>query len=148
MRKGYKFFLMQLVNPELPEGILDRIIFRIQEEKSAAARRRIAVFSLAMVCSLLLFPVALKMARTDLSESGFSQFLLLVFSDFGIVAAYWQNFAMSLLETFPAFSFGLVLASVFIFMESLAFLARDIRYFFGSDQLINNNLNNNLQSRI
>lgn len=119
-----------MVRIELPEGILDRIMARLKaEQRLLTVKRRVAIFSIGLFGSGVAFIPAFKMAQLEISNSGFLQFFSLLFSDFGTVAAYWQSFTMSLLETIPAFSLAVFLAIAFVFLESLRFLARDIHLF-------------------
>jgi hypothetical protein len=50
-----------------------------------------------------------------------------MFSDFSSVAAYWQSFAMILLETLPAISLALFLAIILVFLQSIKSLTKDIK---------------------
>jgi len=95
----------------------------------------LAIFSLVLMASVAAFIPTLKMVQSELSESGFLQFLSLAFSDFGIIAIYWQNFVMSLLETIPAMSFAILLVIIFVFLYSLKFLVRNIEILLSPMQL-------------
>jgi len=121
-----------------PDGLFESIVNRIHEERRILVlRRRIILFCLGFVVSAAAFIPAWKWLAADLSNSGFLQFFSLLFSDFKIVATYWQNFLMSLLETVPAMSLAVFLAAVFVFLESLNFLAKNIKFIFSSKQLTN-----------
>ncbi len=114
---------------ELPEGILERIMARIKaEQRLLTVKRRLTIFSIGLFGSAAAFIPVFKMAQLEISNSGFLQFFSLLFSDFGTVAAYWQSFTMLLLESLPAMSLAIFLAVIFIFFESLRFLARDIKF--------------------
>ena len=124
---------------ELPEGILERIMVRIKaEQRFLTFKRRLAIFSVGLVGSGIAFVPVFRMVRVSFAESGFLQFFSLLFSDFGIVAAYWQSFTMSLLESLPVMSLAIFLAVILIFLESLRFLARDIKFVFSPKTLIIN----------
>ena len=125
--------------PEPPKGLFNKIMARIQEERRLLTiKRRLMIFSLGAVGSAIAFIPALKMVQTGLYESGFMQFFSLIFSDFGTVVSYWQNFVMSLLETFPIIDLAIFLTVILIFLESLKFLVKDIKIIFTSTRLINN----------
>lgn len=124
---------------ELPEGILNRIMLRIKaEQRLLAIKQRVVIFSLVFIGSVIAFVPTFRMVQAEISSSGFLQFFSLIFSDLGTVLAYWQSFTMSLLETLPAFSLAIFLAVVFAFLESLRFLARDIKFIFTPQKLIIN----------
>ena len=124
--------------PKPPKGLYESIMNRIREERRISVlRRRIILFCLGFVVSAAAFVPAFRWLQTDLSNSGFLQFFSLLFSDFKIVATYWQSFLMSLLETVPAISLAVFLAAVFVFLESLNFLAKNIKFIFSPKQLAN-----------
>ncbi len=133
------FRIIYMVKIELPEGILERIMVRIHaEQRFLTFKRRLAIFSFGLIGSGIAFIPTFKMVQAGFAESGFLQFFSLFFSDFGIVAVYWQSFTMSLLETLPVMSLAIFLAVIFIFLESLRFLARDIKFIFSPRTLIIN----------
>jgi len=118
------------------EKLFEKIMRRIGEEQRFAAKRRLMFISLGAVISLAVLVPVFNLTRTNLVESGFLQFLSLAFSDFGIIAVYWQNFAMSLLETVPAISLAMFFAVIFAFLGSLKLLARDLKIIYGLQQNI------------
>ena len=113
------------------EKLFEKIMRRIGEEQRFAAKRRLVFISLGAIVSLAVLVPAFNLARTNLAESGFLQFLSLAFSDFGIIIAYWQSFAMSLLETIPAISLAMFFVVIFMFLGSLKLLAKDIKIIYG-----------------
>ncbi len=118
---------------------MNRIMARIKaEQRFLTVKRRVVIFSLGFIGSAAAFIPAFKMMYSNLMESGFLQFLSLLFSDLGTIAAYWRSFVMSLLETVPAFSLAVFLAVVFVFLESIRFLSRDIKFIFTPTKLIIN----------
>ncbi len=128
-----------MVKIELPEGILDRIMARIKaEQRLLTVKRRLTIFSIGLIGSIAAFIPVFKMVQLEISNSGFLQFFSLLFSDFGTVAAYWQSFVLSLLETLPVMSVAALSAVVFVFLCSLRFLARDIKFILAPPKLIIN----------
>lgn len=125
--------------PEPPKGLFNKIMARIQEERRLLTiKRQLVIFSLGVAGSAIAFIPAFKMLQTGLYESGFLQFFSLIFSDFGTVISYWQNFVMSLLETLPIINLAILLTIIFVFMGSLKFLVKDIKIIFTSAKLANN----------
>lgn len=114
------------------EELFLRIMNRIhKEQRLLVIKRRIAVFSVILVgCVIALLP-AFNMVKIALAESGFMQFLSLLFSDFGVVASYWQSFALTLLESLPILSLTIFLAVILGFLESAKYLTKDIKYVYG-----------------
>ncbi len=132
MRKEYEKLFSRFTTIEPPEGLLDKIMERIRREKHVlVVRRRLVVIFLGFVASAAALVPVFNLARADLRQSGFLQFLSLAFSDFGIIIAYWQSFAMSLLETIPAISLAIFFTVIFMFLGSLKLLAKDIKIVYG-----------------
>lgn len=61
-----------------------------------------------------------------LSQSGFLQFASLFFSDFNVAMANFQDFAFSIIESFPVFSAAFLLASVIAVIWSAMHFIGDI----------------------
>lgn len=125
-----------VINPNY-EKLFNKIMLRIKREQRIFAIRQLAVFSIITLFSTAGFVFALNMFGTKISESGFLQFFSLIFSDFRTVISYWQSFAMSLLESLPAMSLIILLATIFVFFESLKHLVRDIKFIAKKSRLIN-----------
>ena len=134
MHKNYAQLFSHLTPPEMPDNLFEKIMHRIQKERqSLILKRKVMIFSIGMIGIIgaaAAFIPAFKMARTELYESSFLYFLSLIFSDFGTVAAYWQNFIMSLLETLPVMGLAIFLLTILVFLGSLRFLVRNIKSIF------------------
>lgn len=117
------------------EDLFKKIMGRIEEEQRISrARRRLAIFSVISVVSLMFFVPVFKFVLSDIYGSGFLQYISLFFSDFEIVSVYWQNFTLLLLESVPAMSLALLFIVVFSFLESIRFVAKNIKLIFNSKQ--------------
>ena len=112
---------------ELPTGLLENILNRIHHEERVLVLRKIVLFSTTLAGSIAGFVPTFKMLVSDVAQSGFLHFFSLIFSDFSMVAAYWQSFALTLLETMPAISLVLLLAILAIFLQSLRSLNRNLK---------------------
>jgi hypothetical protein len=108
-------------------GLYKKIIKRIHREERFLVIRHIVIFSVALLGSSVAFVPTIKMLLIDFEKSGFLNFFSLLFSDFSIVASYWKNFALILLETLPVLSIALFLTVLIIFLQSLKSLSRDIK---------------------
>jgi len=112
---------------EPPAGLLQKIMKRIHREERILVLRRVIIFSTTLLASAIgLFP-AFNMLASDFSQSGFFRFLSLTFSDFSVVTAYWQSFAMILLQSLPALSLALFLAIILTFLQSIKSLTKDVK---------------------
>ncbi|MDD2678164.1 MAG: hypothetical protein WC042_00605 [Candidatus Paceibacterota bacterium] len=127
--KNNKIFASGSLFPEPPEDLLAKIMKRIKEkQRKLALEKVLIVFSLGTVASTGGFIYALKAIRINFYESGFLHFLSLAFSDSEIVLLYWENFVLSLLESLPVMSLILFLVSLFVLMEIMKFLAKNIKF--------------------
>jgi len=112
---------------KIPRGLFDKVMSRIHTEEKIAKQRRLIFLSLIFVSSLVMLFPSFKMLKEGVAQSGFIQFLSLIFSDFDVVLAYWRNFALVLLEALPVAGLAAFLTSVFILLGSLKFLVRDAK---------------------
>jgi membrane protein CcdC involved in cytochrome C biogenesis len=109
--------------------LFEKIMLRIKEEQRIAAVKRIMVVSFVVAAgSIAAFIPVFNAMRASLYDSGFISSFSLIFSDFGVVLSYWQNFSLSLLETFPVLEFVEVLSVSLVFFISVNFIIKSIRY--------------------
>lgn len=109
-----------------PAGLLDKVMQRIDEEKSIASlKKRLALFSIFLAISAAVSFPLWQTLRVELIQSGFSQYLTLLIYDSRAVAAYWQDFSLTLLETLPAVTLTGALFVIFVILASLRMVVRD-----------------------
>ena len=127
MRDAYEQLFKSLRSLEPPEALLAKILIRIAREQRRSARIRVAfVGSAALLSGALLVP-AFQYAAQEWYESGFYQYLSLLFSDGGAALASWQEFSQSLAESLPVSGITFVLMSVFALLISLKFAAKNMK---------------------
>jgi len=137
MRKDYEKLFTHLEPPEPPAGLFAKIMARIHEEERLLSKRRLFLFSTTVLISAgALIPVV-NAFQTEFAQSGLFQFLSLLFSDVGSVAANWQDFGLAILESLPAMNMMALLITMFVLLWSLKHLAQAIKVVFHSPQLIN-----------
>lgn len=127
MRKDVENLFKLAATPLPSDHLADRIIGRIAAERRRALVRRIAFFSAGAIASTAAFVPSLLALRTAAAESGFVQYLSLLFSDGGAVAAIWQDFAYALMESLPAASIASCLTAFLLLFASLTILSHDVR---------------------
>jgi hypothetical protein len=114
---------------EPPENLFNKIITQIELEKNLAKiKKQLAIFSLISSLSLAGVILMFSLTQKGFVDSGFTQFLSLLFTDFEIVSAYWQNFAISLIDTLPIMRIILFAASLLVFVYSLKIISKDISF--------------------
>lgn len=133
MRKDLEKLFGILKAPEPQPHLFNKVMKRIAREERLSAVRHafgnLVFFAVSFVGSVSVLLPTFRMLRADVAQSGFFEFFSLMFSDLGSVADYWQSFGLALLESLPAASIALFLASVFVLLGSFKFLARGINYF-------------------
>ena len=128
MRKDYEKLFSLLERPSPSAGLLNRIMERIHyEQHRKTLRWRLGFFALMLTGSAVAAWPAFRATQLALVESGFVQFFSLIFSDFGIVLSYWDSFGLLLLESLPVVSLVVLLGTIFVFLESLKYVVRDIK---------------------
>lgn len=103
--------------PPAPSGqLLDRILVRIAKEKRKAAILKLVYSSVGTLTAAICFVIVSNFLRSELSASGFMEYLHILFSDPGMAFLYWRDFMLFALEYFP------VSAAVLFLLDLLAFL--------------------------
>jgi len=86
-----------------PDFLASKILARINDEQIKKATIRNIVFRFVGSFSFIaLFPVIISLV-SQLQNSGFWNYLSLLFTDTGTVALYWKQFSLSLIESLPLF---------------------------------------------
>lgn len=115
------------VLPEPSPRLLGTILERIKSAKRRQARMRLMFFSVVLTTSAAGFVPAYQLFQSEFYGSGFAEFLSLLFSDPEVAIAYWQDFALSLLELLPLAGLATLLAILLIFLSSLRAATREVK---------------------
>ncbi len=113
MRQDFEKLFSYLKTEEPSVHLFVNILNLVEENRRASARNRLILNAAALAVSFAAFIPAIYWLTVEISQSGFFQYLNLIFSDAGIISAYWQNFGLLLLESLPALSLTLTLAAFF-----------------------------------
>ena len=114
-------------DPQLPIGLAHNILMRLGAARRRAARVRLAIFSCTLAVSAAALIFASLYVWQVLYTSGFSAYLSLVFSDMSGVSVHWQEFALSLTESFPSLAILMLVSIAAAFVWSLKAAVRDVR---------------------
>lgn len=101
----------------LPPGLFDKVMLAIALER--ARLKAIRNFIISSFCGLGALISAVFVWNglvRELVTSGFGQYASLIFVDFKAVVANWQDYGMSLLESFPAVNAAELIGEVIIVM--------------------------------
>jgi hypothetical protein len=132
---NYQKLLGGLGGGTAPEDLYTAVIFRLSVEQRRAIKRRFWIAATSLVASVVAAVSAVFVLATSLSQSGFWKFVSLIFSDGGTVMTYWQQFSLSLLESFSVPEMVVSLACIFAVMISMKFLLKNKSAFFGGARL-------------
>ena len=129
MLKKYEKIFSHIDHPALPDGILARVLSRIESEKGLiAARKKIFWLSAFSAASLSVIIFSWTSFQAGASESGLFQLASLAFTDFSAIASHYQDFILSIVEALPMLAIVGLLAGALVFIESLSALARDVKF--------------------
>jgi len=115
-------------SPTPSADLFNKIMKRISTEKKLIAiKRRIMIFTVVAVFSIVALIPTLNSLWINLSNSGFVQFFSLLFSDGGMMLSYWQSFSLALLESLPILDVVAILAIILACLISIRFVFKDIK---------------------
>jgi predicted nucleic acid-binding Zn ribbon protein len=80
-------------------------------EKRARNTKLIGYSVLAVLSIIIIVPATTSLVH-QFGNSAFGQYASLVFSDAGVLAGYWKQFGITLIESVPIFSLTVVLGMV------------------------------------
>jgi hypothetical protein len=111
---------------EPPEELLNKVFSRLKHEQKKAVIKKIAFFSVGILSSVFVFIPMLIGTIAEIQQSGFAYIVSLLFSDFRAVVSIWDDFLLSVLETLPIIHFAILFASVYVFLRSIKYFAKNI----------------------
>lgn len=126
MSDNYKKLFQNLEQIEPSQKLRAGVLARIDFEKRRSARIRLAFFGAVAVTSLVAIIPSFQYVAREFSQSGFYQYLSLLFSDSGFILASWKEFSASLVESLPLFEITIFLATVFTLLFSARSAVKNI----------------------
>jgi len=121
-----KFLPSETDMPEPPAGLERKIMHRIERYERRVLILKTTGFGALFVGSASLLVVGYFNLMSAFAQSGFFNFTSLLFSDFNVAMANFQDFAFSILESFPVFSAAFVIAGVIAVIWSAVHFVHDI----------------------
>jgi hypothetical protein len=112
--------------PEPPPDLHAKVIERVRQYKRRVLIAKTAGFGVLFAASSMMLAVAYFNLVSAFVHSGFFEFTSLFFSDFGAAMANFQDFAFSILESFPVFSAAFLLAGIIAVIWSAVHFFGDI----------------------
>jgi hypothetical protein len=100
-----------------PPAYLKKAVFeRIDKERQKQIFRKKMLYFSGFLVSIISLFASVGFFGRNIVASDFWNISSLAFTDMKIVATYWQEFSLSLLETFPVESVAFVLVPMFVFL--------------------------------
>lgn len=112
--------LSQLKKTDLPQELPERVLTYIHKAQKRRAILRTTLFgsfSLGSLVAVVYASIYLVQATT---QTGFSQYVSLLFSDGAVLLASWKEFSLLLAESIPLTSIIVVLITLGIFVWSFS----------------------------
>jgi len=118
--------LIESIEPK--KDLLARIMGRIHSEKRLRSiKQRLVIFGFLLLGSIVALVPVFRQAQAEFAQSGFLEYLSLIFSDAGVIASNWQSYLFALLESLPIISLAWLLLVVIAFLESLRYFIRNTK---------------------
>jgi len=128
-----------LTSAEVSPDLFDKVMLRLEvEQRRQALRRRLFVLAAPFLAALALVVPVWNSFQFNLSHSGFTDYLSLGFYDFKLVAVQWQDFSLSLLETFPMVNSIELLTVVLALLFTLKLLVASTRAWLATSRALSN----------
>lgn len=108
---------IQLLEP--PKYLFSKVMNRIHDTQRKSAKRKLVFYIILDFLSFLSLIPAFFWIQTDTVKSGFYTFISLIISDWDTIASYWQDFSLSIVESFPFVSATVFLILLFLLLFGL-----------------------------
>lgn len=135
MEKDYQRLFKTLKNPTVPTELQGLVLDRINSEIARLSRIRLAIFVPLLLVSSVAVVSSFQYLAQVTTESGFSSYLSIIFSDGSTMLSYWKEFLISLAETAPVFGATIFLGAILAFMGSLKVAIKNAQTTFTPIQL-------------
>ncbi len=126
MEKNIKKIFEILENVEPSVGLEEKILKNIASQESWQKKKKIIFADILSFVSVGTLAFVIFNWGKELIRSEFWNIAKLLFSDTAVVAVHWKEFLFSLLETFPAFHFAILLTPFFVLLMAM-------EIYFGND---------------
>lgn len=128
--KNYQELFASFELPSHSPELLGRVMEKIEQKEHMALKRKLIFHSVFSVLSMAGLVLSWQWLQNNLASTGFWHFFSLLFSDSQVILAYWQNFALALIETLPVTALLLLSAVTLICLTFLKRLIKDLKLFF------------------
>lgn len=110
-----------------PIGLKKAILERIRMEEKRAAQRVVAISAPFILASIGGVVWAVQSAITSLSQTGFAEYVSLMFSDTSVIVTVWQPLMLSIIESLPYFALTVLVGAGLVFFAFTVVAAQNVR---------------------
>lgn len=133
MRKDLSVILQHLTPVEPGGDFCEAVLLRVHAIERRTARLRFMVLGSMTLASILALVPAYRFAATEFTQTGFREYLSVLFSDSATVLSYWHELLFLLAESFPVLAITLLLFVAFVLLGSLRLALINARIAFMSN---------------
>lgn len=137
VEKDYQKLFQGLEIPSVPLGLRDSVLARIDREMRYASSLRLALLVPFVFIASAVAVTSFQYLSRETAQSGFSEYLSILFSDGSSILLYWREFLISIAETTPILGMALFLGAVIALAGSLKATFKNIQVLFPSVRLAN-----------
>ena len=119
MSQKYKKIFSFSIDDKAPERVFSAVLKRIEDRKTKQEHAKAFAHGLLAIIAVIAIVPAISYFISEATQSGFLQYLSLVFSDGSAILSDWKDLTMSILESIPIISSISCLALIFIIANSL-----------------------------
>jgi len=116
-----ELYMFEFDIKEPPNDLFLKIIARIEREKEIKQTRKLILFAIPFVFSLILLPFSWNYFWTEIKNSGIFYFFETLFTNLSLVSTYWKDFVFAILESLPILAIVAFIVNL-LFNFSLAYL--------------------------
>ena len=116
-----------LIEAEPSPALYQAVLRHIDRERARRAKIRFAGLSVLAFASLGSMIPAFQYAVQEFARTGAFQYLSLVFSDGSLMAMYWKEFIMTIVESIPILGIAFLLSAVALFLASVTLAIKNMR---------------------
>lgn len=132
MEKDIDRLLKTFDRVSVPQGLQDAVFACIHREEVRLARIRLAFFVPLVFLSGLGVVASALYAIKEVAQSGFLQYVSIIFSDSSAVFAYAGEFLLSLAEQAPLLGISVFLATLFALLQSMRETMKNMQTMFAT----------------
>ena len=127
MYQKYSAIFKKLRPIGAPVGLKKAILERIRMEEKHAAQRVFVASSACFLASIGGLVWGAQLAISSLSQTGFVEYMSLLFSDTSVIVTVWQPLALSIIESLPYFALTVLVGAGLVCFVASVVAAQNVR---------------------